>query len=67
VPSDREVPRALNEAVPIVSAKRGSGVAKALNRLAQIHVARLPARTNGAEDAEVAGSRPARRFLARKS
>jgi pilus assembly protein CpaE len=67
VPSDREVPRALNEAVPIVTAKSGSGVAKAFARLAEVHVARMPARGNGAADADGAGSNHLRRFLARKS
>jgi pilus assembly protein CpaE len=66
IPSDREVPRALNEAVPIVTAKSGSGVAKAFARLAEVHVARKPARGNGAADADGAGPKT-RRFLARKS
>jgi len=66
LPSDREVPRALNEAVPIVTAKRGSGVARAFVRLAELHAARLPASANGAGDADGAASKP-RRFLTRKS
>jgi pilus assembly protein CpaE len=68
VPSDREVPRALNEAVPIVTAKPGSGVAKSLGRLADVLVARRPAPANGAAaDAEGAAGKAGRRFLSRKS
>ena len=47
VPSDREVPRALNAAVPIVVSKRGSGVGKALGRLADIYIDRKPVAGNG--------------------
>ena len=34
VPSDREIPRSVNEGVPIVASKPGSGVAKAFEALA---------------------------------
>ena len=65
IPSDREVPRALNEAVPIVTAKPSSGVAKAVGRLAETLAAR--AEQPGARDSDAPDRKPARRLLARKS
>jgi MinD-like ATPase involved in chromosome partitioning or flagellar assembly len=37
VPSDREIPRAVNEGQPIVLAKSRSDAAKAFNRLAALY------------------------------
>ena len=37
VPSDREIPRSVNEGQPIVSAKAHSNAAKAFNRLASMY------------------------------
>jgi pilus assembly protein CpaE len=65
VPSDRDVPRALNEAVPIVSAKSGSGVAKAFSRLADVYSDRKKASSNGEVRAEPASTRARRTFFAR--
>lgn len=56
VPSDREVPRALNEAVPIVSARRQSSVARAFRGLADHYVARATTSANGAPGADAGGS-----------
>jgi pilus assembly protein CpaE len=39
VPSDREIPRAVNEGVPIVLAKPGSEAARAFDKLAEVYVA----------------------------
>jgi pilus assembly protein CpaE len=67
VPSDREVPRALNEAVPIVMAKPGSGVAKAFGRLSDGFSARAAAAANGAGKSDEATRAPARRLLGRRA
>jgi pilus assembly protein CpaE len=42
VPSDREIPRSINEGTPIVAAKQGSGAAKAFRSLADRY-AKTPA------------------------
>jgi pilus assembly protein CpaE len=48
VPSDREIPRAVNEGVPIVLAKERSEAARAFNALAALYLSReLGDRTNG--------------------
>jgi MinD-like ATPase involved in chromosome partitioning or flagellar assembly len=47
VPSDREVPRSINEGVPIVRAKGKSDAAKAFRNLAQLYVQREAAKRNG--------------------
>jgi pilus assembly protein CpaE len=47
VPSDREIPRSVNEGQPIVSAKAHSNAAKAFNRLASMYDGSTPATTNG--------------------
>ena len=65
VPSDREVPRALNEAVAVVEARRQSNVAKAFRGLAQFYVAKTKAATNGSGAVESAGS--GRGLLRRRS
>jgi pilus assembly protein CpaE len=67
VPSDRDVPRALNEAVPIVNAKRGSGVAKAFVQLAEVYSERKKAADNGNGKREVPGPKARRGFLAKES
>jgi pilus assembly protein CpaE len=47
VPSDREIPRSVNEGMPIVAAKSHSNAAKAFNRLASMYNGASPATTNG--------------------
>jgi pilus assembly protein CpaE len=47
VPSDREVPRSINEGIPIVRAKGKSDAAKAFRGLAQLYVQRDVAKKNG--------------------
>jgi len=47
VPSDREIPRSVNEGMPIVAAKSHSNTAKAFNRLASMYNGSQPATTNG--------------------
>jgi len=47
VPSDREIPRSVNEGMPIVAAKSHSNTAKAFNRLASMYNGASPATTNG--------------------
>jgi pilus assembly protein CpaE len=47
VPSDREVPRSINEGIPIVRAKGKSEAAKAFRSLAQLYVQRDVAKRNG--------------------
>jgi pilus assembly protein CpaE len=47
IPSDREVPRSINEGIPIVRAKSKSEAAKAFRGLAQLYVQRDVAKTNG--------------------
>jgi pilus assembly protein CpaE len=37
VPSDREIPRSVNEGTPIVASQERSGAAKAFNQLADIY------------------------------
>jgi pilus assembly protein CpaE len=65
VPSDRDVPRALNEAVPIVSAKPGSGVAKAFARLADVYSDRAKAAAVGDVMPNGAPSKARRGFFAK--
>jgi pilus assembly protein CpaE len=65
VPSDRDVPRALNEAVPIVTAKSGSGVAKAFTRLADVYSDRAKAAAAGDPNANGASPKARRGFLAK--
>jgi pilus assembly protein CpaE len=43
IPSDREIPRALNEGTPIVASKPGSGAARALRKLADRYGTTQPA------------------------
>ena len=47
VPSDREIPRSVNEGMPIVAAKSHSNTAKAFNRLASMYNGSQPVTTNG--------------------
>jgi pilus assembly protein CpaE len=54
IPSDREIPRSINEGTPIVAARQGSGAAKAFNALADRYAktpvpqpAPLPASSGG--------------------
>jgi pilus assembly protein CpaE len=47
VPSDREIPRSVNEGTPIVAAKARSEAAKAFRRLAALYDGSTPATTNG--------------------
>ena len=47
VPSDREIPRSVNEGMPIVAAKSHSNAAKAFNRLASMYDGSSQATTNG--------------------
>jgi pilus assembly protein CpaE len=64
VPSDREIPRAINEGVPIVTAKSHSDAAKAFRTLAQHYRTSQIASTNG----HVGGERSSlRRLLARRA
>jgi pilus assembly protein CpaE len=65
VPSDRDVPRALNEAVPIVSAKSGSGVAKAFVRLAEFYSERRKAAAANGEVKLDGAPKAKRGFLSR--
>lgn len=65
VPSDREVPRALNAAVPIVVTKKGSGVGKAFSKLAEVYTARTAMAGNGHNKSDGSASKPARGLLRR--
>ncbi len=47
VPSDREIPRSVNEGMPIVAAKARSEAAKSFRRLAGLYNGATPAATNG--------------------
>ncbi len=47
VPSDREIPRSVNEGMPIVAAKARSEAAKSFKRLAGLYNGATPAATNG--------------------
>jgi pilus assembly protein CpaE len=49
VPSDREIPRALNEGQAIVSARRNSEAAKAFRSLAQVYLDEAMPELNGAK------------------
>jgi MinD-like ATPase involved in chromosome partitioning or flagellar assembly len=47
VPSDREIPRSVNEGTPIVAAKARSEAAESFRRLAALYNGSTPATTNG--------------------
>ncbi len=63
VPSDREIPRAVNEGVPIIEARPQSEPASAFRQLAAYYARTVPA-GRAAETRSQAG--PRRRFLGRK-
>jgi pilus assembly protein CpaE len=59
VPSDREVPRSLNEGAPIVVARKRSSVAAAFRELAGRYLTDAPGRNgDGSEQASANGSAP---------
>jgi len=50
VPSDREIPRSVNEGVPIVASKERSEAARAFQKLADMYVKATPPAENGSPD-----------------
>ena len=56
IPSDREIPRAVNEGVPIVLAQPDSEASKAFGALADIFTG--PVATNGSEPSSTRAQQP---------